>query len=386
MVGEELFTVYIERHPTTDERETHTQLDHKALDLSDEGALELILVDTTSQAEKLEVVVLMNDLLDHLQRKVDTAIRRAQRHQHAAGRWSDWSHVFLFEGKRLDGQHWVLESDIQLQSKNFQLGAQENRSAKYFDEAMFPTLAVLDFGLSETQITTLLCEGLELVANRERYSIRELVGTLIAAGLYVCISIVPMFLIPQTQLAASSAPFADLFAQRLGGQWGGWIAAFCAISGLGALNGWTLVIGEVTQSMARHGGFPQALAHENSHAAPARAFVLSGIVTSVMLLMNYVGSVGSVFAFFSVAATVLTLPLYVLDPLAVLRLRRAGDTPRRVGPVTAAAAILAVVYCVWIVWGVEAKPLIWGTLLGVAGIPVYFVCTRTQRQRAPAST
>jgi basic amino acid/polyamine antiporter, APA family len=212
-----------------------------------------------------------------------------------------------------------------------------------------------------------------------------LAGTLIAAGLYVCISIVPMFLIPQAQLAASSAPFADLFAQRLGGQWGGWIAAFCAISGLGALNGWTLVIGEVTQSMARHGGFPHSLARENAHAAPARAFILSGIVTSVMLLMNYMGSVGSVFAFFSVAATVLTLPLYVLDPLAVLRLRRAGDTTRRVAPVTAAAAVLAVAYCVWIVWGVEAKPLIWGTLLGVAGIPVYFVCTRTQRQQAPAS-
>jgi APA family basic amino acid/polyamine antiporter len=211
-----------------------------------------------------------------------------------------------------------------------------------------------------------------------------LAGTLIAAGLYVCISVVPMFLIPQAQLAASGAPFADLFAQRLGGQWGGWIAAFCAISGLGALNGWTLVIGEVTQSMARHGGFPQGLAQENSRAAPARAFILSGIVTSVMLLMNYVGSVGSVFAFFSVAATILTIPLYVLDPLAVLRLRRAGDTTRSVGPFTAAAAILAVVYCAWIVWGVEAKPLIWGTLLGVAGIPVYFVCTRVQRRVASA--
>jgi basic amino acid/polyamine antiporter, APA family len=209
-----------------------------------------------------------------------------------------------------------------------------------------------------------------------------LAGTLIAAGLYVCISVVPMFLIPQAQLAASSAPFADLFAQRLGGQWGGWIAAFCAISGLGALNGWTLVIGEVTQTMARHGGFPPSLARENAHAAPARAFILSGIVTSGMLLMNYMDSVVSVFTLLSVAAAILTIPLYVLDPLAVLRLRRAGDTTRAVGPFTAAAAILAVVYCVWIVWGVETKPLIWGTLLGVAGIPVYFFTTRSRRQAA----
>ena len=140
--------------------------------------------------------------------QVDAAIRRAQRHQHAAGRWSDWSHVFLFEGKRLDGQHWVLESDIQLQSKNFQLGAQENRSAKYFDEAMFPTLAMLDFGLSETQITTLLCEGLELVANRERYSIRELVGTLIALKK-------PELRARENRFARERSVYCSAFVQRL---------------------------------------------------------------------------------------------------------------------------------------------------------------------------
>lgn len=112
--------------------------------------------------------------------KIDSAIRLAQRHQHPERRWSDWSHAFLFEGKRVDGQHWVLESDLQILKKNIQLGVQENRAEKYFDEKMFPTLAVLDFGLNETQVATLLREGLELVANREQYSIRELIGTLLA--------------------------------------------------------------------------------------------------------------------------------------------------------------------------------------------------------------
>ena len=111
--------------------------------------------------------------------KIDSAIRLAQRHLHAERRWSDWSHAFLFEGKRVDGQHWVLESDLQILRKNIQLGVQENRADKYFDEKMFPTLAVLDFGLSETQVTTLLREGLERVASRERYSLRELIGTLL---------------------------------------------------------------------------------------------------------------------------------------------------------------------------------------------------------------
>jgi hypothetical protein len=111
--------------------------------------------------------------------KVDSAIRLAQRHLHAERRWSDWSHAFVFEGQRVDGQHWVLESDLQILRKNIQLGVQENRADKYHDDQMYPTLAVLDFGLNETQVSTLLREGLGLVANHERYSLRELIGTLI---------------------------------------------------------------------------------------------------------------------------------------------------------------------------------------------------------------
>lgn len=111
---------------------------------------------------------------------VDTAIRSAQQFLRKDGQWSHWSHVFLFEGERVDGHHWVLESDIQILQKNIQLGTQENRTAKYFSETAYPALAVLDFGLNAEQVEMLVREGLELVANRERYSIRELIGTLIA--------------------------------------------------------------------------------------------------------------------------------------------------------------------------------------------------------------
>jgi hypothetical protein len=81
---------------------------------------------------------------------------------------------------RLDGHHWVIESDLQIHRKHIQLGVQENRISKYFDEALYTNMAVLDLGLAEDQIACLLREGLELVANRARYSMRELFGTFIA--------------------------------------------------------------------------------------------------------------------------------------------------------------------------------------------------------------
>ena len=111
---------------------------------------------------------------------IDKAISRAERHLDDAGRWSLWSHAFLFQGRRPDGHHWVIESDLLINRRHIRLGVQENRVTKYFDDELYTTLAVLDFGLSEEQVATLLREALELVANRARYSLRELVGTLIA--------------------------------------------------------------------------------------------------------------------------------------------------------------------------------------------------------------
>ena len=111
---------------------------------------------------------------------IDKAICRAERHLDDEEKWSCWSHAFFFQGLRPDGTHWVIESDLQVHRKHIQLGVQENRIAKYFDEEMYTTLAVIDFGLNETQVMALVREGLELVANRARYSVRELLGTLLA--------------------------------------------------------------------------------------------------------------------------------------------------------------------------------------------------------------
>jgi hypothetical protein len=111
---------------------------------------------------------------------IEKAICRAERHVDKAKRWSRWSHVFVFGERRCDGHYWLIESDIHIARKHIRLGAQENRITKYFDEATFTSLAVLDFGLTPSQITPLLSEGLELVAGRVRYSLRELMGALIA--------------------------------------------------------------------------------------------------------------------------------------------------------------------------------------------------------------
>lgn len=207
------------------------------------------------------------------------------------------------------------------------------------------------------------------------------VGTALVALIYMLICAIPLLLIPQSELASSSAPFTDLLTRYLGSGSGKLLAAFIVVSGLGALNGWTLVTGEVAQSCARHGSLPAAFGRTNSRGVPSHSFLLAGVLASLMLLMNYQDSLASGFTFLSVVVTAATLPLYFGCSLAVLVLWRRRQVPEP-GAREArwmVAAGLAVIYCVWTFIGIGARSLLWALALGVAGVPVYWWYARMRR-------
>lgn len=112
---------------------------------------------------------------------IDRSIRKVQGAVFKKKEASQWSHAFIFSGKRADGHNWVLESDLEIHRKQIRIGVQENRASKYFDAKIYPNLAILDFGLTKEKTQLVLAEGLELLAGLTTYSLRELLGTLLTA-------------------------------------------------------------------------------------------------------------------------------------------------------------------------------------------------------------
>jgi len=201
------------------------------------------------------------------------------------------------------------------------------------------------------------------------------IGTLLVALIYICVSLVPMLLIPQRELAASNAPFADALARFLGPGSGKLLAAFVIVGGLGCLNGWTLILGELTVSFARHGGFPRFLARVNSHGAPTWGFVVTAVLASLITVMNYNDSMAGAFTLMSVVVTAANLPIYIGCALAVVVLWLRGQLPEA-GAREArwiAAAVLAALYCVWVSIGIGGTPLQQALALCAIGVPVYGV-------------
>jgi hypothetical protein len=109
--------------------------------------------------------------------RVDRAIRVGQRELDAEAKPSLWSHVAVFEGERLDGQSWLVESDFEIGKGQLRNGVQENRIDKYADETEWPNLGVLDLGLEKKDVQRVLVAGLDLVARRTKYDLHGVLET-----------------------------------------------------------------------------------------------------------------------------------------------------------------------------------------------------------------
>ena len=108
---------------------------------------------------------------------IDRAIRRGQKELDAEVKPSLWSHAALFQGERLDGAQWLIESDFEVGKGQVRNGVQENRVDKYADEKDWPNIAVLDFGLKEKDAHRVVVAGLELVARRTNYDLGGILET-----------------------------------------------------------------------------------------------------------------------------------------------------------------------------------------------------------------
>jgi hypothetical protein len=110
---------------------------------------------------------------------IDRAIRKGQRGLND-GKPSLWSHVLIFQGERVDGHHWLIESDFEVGKGSVRNGVQENRIDKYASEKEWPNLAVLDFGLNEKDARGIVVAGLDLVARRTSYDLGGIIETYVA--------------------------------------------------------------------------------------------------------------------------------------------------------------------------------------------------------------
>ncbi|MGV8959040.1 MAG: amino acid permease [Stenotrophomonas sp.] len=196
------------------------------------------------------------------------------------------------------------------------------------------------------------------------------VGTALAgvATILACTTVIG--LLPMDVLQHSSAPMADAAAALWGPAAGTLLAVVMAISCLGALNGWILLSAQLPLAAARDHVLPAAFARVNAKGAPVFGVLASSVLATVLVIANYNRSLVQLFIFSVLLSTAATLLPYVSGAAAwVLRGTGAG---------TRLVAAGALIYSLYAVLGVGSEALLWGGVLIVAGLPIYFWSRRSR--------
>jgi APA family basic amino acid/polyamine antiporter len=190
-----------------------------------------------------------------------------------------------------------------------------------------------------------------------------ILGTLLAgiATILACTTVLGV--LPVAQAQASAAPMADAAHALWGPAAGIAVALVAAVSCFGALNGWVLISAQVPLAAADDGLLPRRFAQLDRNGTPAFGLVSSGALASLLVLANYSHSLVQLFTFSILLSTAATLLPYVVSSAAWLR---SGSGKGRV------VAALALGYSLYALVGTGAKALLWGAVLVLAGLPLYF--------------
>ncbi|KKC26918.1 amino acid permease [Sphingomonas sp. SRS2] len=192
-------------------------------------------------------------------------------------------------------------------------------------------------------------------------------GTALTGVIYLFACMAVILLLAPDVAAHSAAPFAEVMGRYWGSGAAQVVAAFAMISALGALNGWILLQGEMPAAMAAGGVFPRALGKVAANGVPVRAHLLSSALVTGVLALNASKTTVNLFTFIALLATTAALVMYLFVAAAALKL---GGVKRWV-------AIAGAVYSVWALYGAGAEANMWGAVLILAGVPVWWIMRRS---------
>lgn len=201
-----------------------------------------------------------------------------------------------------------------------------------------------------------------------------IIGTVITAIIYIFACTTVLMLTPAQQLAQSTAPFADIAALFWGNWAGYWLALFAVISGIGALNGWIFLQGELPAQMARTGLFPTIFGKLSSRQTPTIALCFTSTLVTTLVLMHYRQSMAQVFTFMILLSTTATLVMYLLCSLAALKLMRSGEliAHGHYARWLTTVAAMGAIYAIWTLVGAGKEAVLWGFVLLTLAIPLYY--------------
>jgi len=196
-------------------------------------------------------------------------------------------------------------------------------------------------------------------------------GTLLTMVIYVLGTIAVMGILPPGVLKTSQAPFADAAAVIWGEPARYLVAGGAVIATFGALNGWILIQGQLPMAAARDKLFPLWFARKNKKGMPVIGIVLSSILISIMMAMNFSRSLADTYKYMILLSTLTSLLAYSFSIPSYLIILARNKMLYTTDWIRFAVAIVAFLFSMWAIIGSGETIVYWGFVLLMAGVPFY---------------
>jgi putrescine:ornithine antiporter len=175
------------------------------------------------------------------------------------------------------------------------------------------------------------CANTEAVENPERnVPIAVLGGTIACAIIYIASTNVIAGIVPNADLAASTAPFGLVFAQLFNPTVGKIIEGLLVIACIGSLLGWQFTIAQVFKSSADVGYFLKIFGRVTESGTPIISMFILGIGQTLLSLLTISPNLSKQFDKLVNLAVVTNLVPYLMSMAALMTIMdSAGITPRK---------------------------------------------------------
>ena len=236
-------------------------------------------------------------------------------------------------------------------------------------EALTITTALTFFAFLGIESATIPADGIK--NPKSTIPKATMIGTSLTFLIYVLSSIAIIGIMSPSEIVLSNAPYADAMGFVLGESAKSIIAIFAIISGLGCLNGWTLLQIEIPRSLAKKKLLGSIFSDKGSNRVPTKGLIISIILVIILLCLNYTKGLTNIFTYLILTSTFCTLILYLFISLSEIInvFRNKKSLSEYSGSL--ATGIFAFLFCIWMIIGVGIESIISGIILLSLSIPIY---------------
>jgi len=256
---------------------------------------------------------------------------------------------------------------------------------KWFDGSMYvnswnphnvPTFEAIGVSISMTLWAFLglesACANSDAVENPEKnVPIAVLGGTLGAAVIYIVSTNVIAGIVPNLELANSTAPFGLAFAHMFDETIGKVIMGLMVMSCFGSLLGWQFTIAQVFKSSAEEGYFPAFFKKVTSKDAPIVGMVTITSLQTLLSLMTISPSLNKQFNVLVDLAVVTNVIPYLLSMAALAVLLKAENVAPQKYKTTVFVAFIGSLYSIYALYAAGEQAMLYGSIVTFIGWTLY---------------